>query len=64
MAKAPPPVPEKKAQYALVDRNCREMSGQKVAPNQETIWMLPSEAKFFLANGGLKLFTNPDISEV
>lgn len=44
---------EPPVEYTITDPACREMAGQRVATDQKTILLKPSEAQFFLANGSL-----------
>lgn len=50
--KTEPPA-EKKIEYEIVDKHCREIAGNVVADGQKTVWLIGEEAAFFLANGGI-----------
>lgn len=50
--KTAPPL-EKKIEYEIVDKHCREISGNVVSEGQKTVWLREEEAWFFLANGSI-----------
>ena len=53
MVNAAPPKPAPKYRYQITDPNCRNMSGQAVAPGQQYIYLTEAQAAYFLANGSL-----------
>jgi len=61
--KLTPRVPEKTSEYTITDPAAREMAAQRIAIGQKTIWLRPSEARFYLANGGVVPMAAPQTPE-
>ena len=47
------PTPAPKAEYRILDPNCRELANQRIAPGQTTIMLTEAQARFYLANGSI-----------